>query len=371
MPGKHLSSLLVKPAGADCNLDCEYCFFLDRDATVPAPRMAADVLEAMTRQALAGAGPEMSFCWQGGEPTLMGLDFYREAVALQRRHAAGRRIENSLQTNGLLIDDEWAAFLREEDFLVGLSIDGPEAVHDRYRRSRNGAGSWSLVREKAKLLLDAGVKTNALVVVNDHSARFPAEIYGFLKETGLSWMQFIPCVEPDPADPARPASYSVSGEAWGRFQCELFDLWWEDLDGLTPAAEVRGFDAALRHHLGMPSSLCTHRETCGDYLVVMHDGGVYPCDFFVSPARRLGNVLEDDLRDLLNSPAQTAFGRAKADLPPGCLACEWRPRCHGGCPKDRRVDPVRRLSHLCEGERTFFAHADTRLAELAAQMEQR
>lgn len=319
--------------------------------------MSGQVLEVLTRQALDAPGRRISFCWQGGEPTLMGLSFFREAVRLQQRYGTGKEIENSLQTNGLLIDAEWAAFLRENGFLVGLSLDGPEHVHDHYRKHRGGAGSWKAVREKARLLLDAEVPVNALTVVNDYSAQFAEEIYRFHQDLGLTWMQFIPCVE--------PASCSVSGPDYGRFLTTLFDLWWDDLDGVTPATQIRFFDAALRPHLAKPSSLCTQRETCGDYLVVEHDGSVYSCDFYVTAGHRLGSVLEDDLLLLLHSPEQVEFGRAKADRHEECGPCEWLLMCFGGCPKDRRADATGGLSHLCEGYRTFFAHAHDRLAELA------
>ncbi len=375
MHTKILNTLLVKPAGPDCNLACDYCFYLGKaSALAPAAgeqvrrRMSLPVLETMTRQALSTASPQVSFTWQGGEPTLMGVKFFEQALRFQQAYGAGKAIENSLQTNGLLIDKEWAAFLRQRNLLVGLSLDGPEHVHDRYRKHRDGSGSWQTVLDRAGLLLDQGVQVNALIVVNDYSVQFAQEIYEFHKALGLTWMQFIPCVEPDPADPAKASGASVSGPEYGRFLMRLFDLWWDDLEGTSPVTQIRLFDASLHPYLGLPSSLCLFRPTCGDYLVVEHNGDVYPCDFFVEPRWRLGNLLEHDLLTILNSPAQEGFGQDKGERAESCQTCEWLPLCWGGCPKDWRVEPNRNRTYLCEGYKMFFPYAHERLEVLAARV---
>jgi len=371
---RSLQSLLIKPAGPDCNLACTYCFYLEKAglfADRPVHRMDEAVLEAMIRRALSPASPQFSFGWQGGEPTLMGLDFFRRAVELQEKYGGGRRISNTLQTNGMLIDAAWAAFLKAHRFLVGLSLDGPAHVHNHYRKKRDGSNTWEQVMAAARVMLDHGVEVNALVVVNDYSVNFAKEIYQFHKELGLPWMQFIPCVERDPADPSRPAPFSVSAEAFGEFMMTLFDLWWADLHGLTPATNIRFFDAVFHHYMEVPPPMCTLAEACGDYLVVEHNGDVYPCDFFVEAQHRLGNVMDDDLNTLFQSPQQRAFGRAKSSRHENCQSCPWLRLCWGGCPKDRIDESAPGLSHLCEGYKLFFAHAHDRFSDLTRRFKAR
>ncbi|MCK5149012.1 anaerobic sulfatase maturase [bacterium] len=374
MSSKILNSLLIKPAGPDCNLACKYCFYLEKadlfgDRRVH--RMDEAVLESMIKQALSGPAMDFSFGWQGGEPTLMGLVFFRKVVEFQKRYGQGRRVSNSLQTNGILIDEDWGVFLKEYQFLVGLSLDGPEHIHDHYRKKRDGSGSWRQVMESARLMLDLGVEVNALVVVNDYSVQFPEEIYQFHKDLGLNWMQFIPCVESDVSDPSQPAECAVSGVAFGKFLMTLFDLWWADLDGLTPGTNLRFFDAVLHHYVSVPPPLCTLKQVCGDYLVVEHNGNVYPCDFYVEKDYLLGNVLDDDINTLSQSAQQEAFGRAKSKRHDDCQTCEWLRLCWGGCPKDRIGDSEPGLSHLCEGYQLFFAHAHERFTDLAQRFKRR
>jgi len=366
---KTLDSLLIKPAGPDCNLACGYCFYRDKAGLFPETprhRMSLEVLEETVRQAMAAGARQVNFGWQGGEPTLMGLDFFRRAVELQARYAEGRRAANGLQTNGLLLDREWARFLRENGFLVGLSLDGPEHVHDRYRRSAGGVGTWRAVVDRARMLLEEKVQTNALVVVNDHSVKFPREIYAFLKELGLTHMQFIPCVEADPEDPGRAAPFSVGGEEFGPFLRTVFDLWSGDIVDGVATTSVRFFDSVFYSYVGLTPPECTLLAECGGYLVVEHNGDVYSCDFFVEEAWKLGNVLSGRLDHMLNSARQREFGRRKADLPGKCRACRWLPRCRGGCPKDRLRDPRDAgLNHFCRAYEMIFEHADARLRELA------
>jgi uncharacterized protein len=368
---KPLNSLLIKPAGPDCNLACGYCFYLEKAALfnqTKVHRMSLDILEEMTRQAMAGGGAYMSFGWQGGEPTLMGLDFYQHAVDFQQKYGQGRIIGNGLQTNGILIDGNWAAFLKKYQFLVGLSLDGPEHVHDKYRVTRTAAGTWRKVVDSAKCMLDAGVDVNALTVLNDYSVQFPEEIYKFHKEIGLMHQQYIPCVESDPENPEKAAAFSVSADAYGQFLCTMFDLWLADFVDGEPRTSIRLFDSVFYHYVGMTPPDCTLLPECGVYVVIEHNGDVYACDFFVETKWRLGNIADDNLEELLNSDKQRAFGQVKSTLHADCRHCEWLRYCHGGCPKDRiRDSRDDRLSHFCAAYKMFYAHADDSMKALATE----
>jgi len=368
---KPLNSVLVKPAGPDCNLGCEYCFYLDKSRLFPdkGHRMSEPVLKALVRQVMRAGSRQVSFGWQGGEPTLMGVDFYRRAIEYQRRFgAAGQIVGNGLQTNGILIDAEWAQFLREAKFLVGLSLDGPQHVHDRYRKYKSGAPCWEQVARARDVLLQAGVAVNALVVVNDHSAQFAREIYEYHQQNGLEYMQFIPCLERDAGNPAGIAPYSVTAAAFGRFLCEVFDLWSADFRSGRPTTFIRWFDSVFYSYVGLAAPECTLLPECGIYTVVEHNGDVYACDFFVEPEWKLGNIMNDQLTDLLNSPLQNKFGAQKAVLPPECGECPWLTHCCCGCPRDRQSNPATRGSnHYCAAYKLFFEHADARLRQLAEQ----
>ncbi len=370
---KVLTSLLVKPSGPDCNLDCSYCFYLEKSELFPGSkhRMSTETLEIMVRQAMEQCGPSLSIAWQGGEPTLMGLPWFQQAVEYQKRYGDGKSVGNGLQTNGLLLDKPWAHFLNEYRFLVGLSIDGPQHVHDKYRITVGRKGSWQTVADKAALLMDSGVETNALVVVTDYSAGHAEEIYQYLKELGFRHLQFIPCVETDPKDRTKAADYSVSAEAYGRFLITIFDLWKKDFVDSRPTMSVRYFDSVFHKYVGMTAPDCTLGRTCGTYVVVEHNGDVYSCDFFVEPSWKLGNLATDRLVDMLNSPRQETFGRWKADLPEMCRSCQWLRNCWGGCTKDRIRDPqMTDPNHFCRSYMMFFEHADAELTSLALQWRQ-
>ncbi len=366
-----LQDVLVKPAGPDCNMDCGYCFYLEKLGLYPETathRMSHDVLEVLIRKVMGGATEQVVFSWQGGEPTLMGLDFYRRVVMLQQRFGRGQTVGNGLQTNGLLLDRTWARFLADYRFLVGLSLDGPEHVHDRYRVTAAGRGTWAAVIDAAGVLQDAGVAVNALSVVTDYSAQFPEEIYSHHKELGLDHMQFVPCVETHAENPERAAEFSLTARRYGSFLCRLFDLWLEDFVEGKPTTSVRFFDAILHRYLGQEPPDCTLRRQCGDYLVVEHNGDVFSCDFFVEPKWLLGNVVHDNLQALLNSDRQAAFGCLKSSLPPKCVTCEWLHLCTGGCTKDRIRDPGDHgLNHFCEAYLRFFDHADAGFRRLAEE----
>jgi len=329
--------------------------------------MNPTVLRTMTEQVLDEGAGRVSFGWQGGEPTLMGLDFFRKAFAFQQQYAGpGQIIDNTFQTNGLLIDKEWAVFLRDANILTGLSLDGPDHIHNHYRTLKNGKGTWEQVVRARDTLLEADTDVNALIVVNDYSVRFAEDIYNFHKNGGLTYMQFIPCVETDAADPDRAAPFSVSAEAYGRFLCTLFDLWQSDFLDDKPTTFIRFFDAVFFSYVDMLPPECTLLPECGLYVVVEHNGDVFSCDFFVDQEHFLGNVMEQNLADMLNGATQYQFGRAKADLPEPCPDCPWLIHCRGGCPKDRTRDPRDKgQNHFCRSFQIFFEHADQRLKEMA------
>lgn len=366
---KILTSLLIKPSGPDCNLNCTYCFYLDKSELFPEEkthRMSVKVLEELIKQTMIQSPPQISFGWQGGEPTLMGLSFFRKAVEFQEKYGKGKSVGNGLQTNGILINQEWANFLAKYNFLVGLSLDGPEHIHNHYRITKNGKGTWSKVHNSAKLLLNSGVATNALVVVNDYSVNFPEEIYNYHKELGLNYMQFIPCVETDPTNKNKAAEFSVSDEKYGEFLNKIFDLWHEDIKDGDAAVSVRYFDSVFHRYVGMEAPECTLAKECGTYLTVEHNGDVYSCDFFVENDWKLGNVLTHKLDEMLNSTRQETFGNMKAELPEECKTCKWLMKCHGGCTKDRIRDPQDKGSnHFCLSYKMFFEHADEKLTVLA------
>lgn len=368
---KKLNSLLIKPAGPDCNLSCHYCFYLKKNILFPETklhRMSLEILEETIRQAMSQGSSEIYFGWQGGEPTLMGLDFFKQAVAFQLKYGKNQLITNGFQTNGLLINKEWAQFFHDFKFLVGLSLDGTRHIHDHYRQHSSGQGSWSKVVDKAKLLLDSEVATNALVVVNDYSSRFPEEIYEFLKSFGLTYMQFIPCLEPDPEKPGQPTSFSVSAEQYGDFLIKLFDLWKADFKNGQPTTYIRNFESLAFAYAGLTPPDCTLLKECGDYVVVENNGDVYSCDFFVQPEWKLGNVLEKRLIDMLNSAIQKKFGQRKSLLPKECKKCPWLIYCRGGCPKERGYHPHPEKSFFCESYQRFFGQTRTFFTEITKNL---
>jgi len=367
---KSLTSILVKPNGPDCNMACTYCFYRRKKTMFgngDLHRMSERVLEQIIRQLMEQSGTEVSLTWQGGEPTLMGIPFYQKAVAFEQQYGRGQVVGNGFQTNGLFLDTNWAGFFREYRFLIGLSLDGPRHVHDYYRRTLGGAGTWSQTVERAKMLLDEGVATNALIVVNDYSVQYPDEIYDFHKDLGLTFMQFIPCVE-SLGDGNSVAPFSVTSRAYGTFLCRLFDRWRGDFRNGEPGTSVRFFDSLFYTYVGLTPPQCILRKECGDYLVVEHNGDVYACDFFVEPAWKLGNVMDTRLIDMLNGKKQTRFGMKKAVLPRACLSCPWIEQCRGGCPKDRSRIPLSHgLNYLCEGLKAFFEYADPHFQGMAVE----
>ncbi|MBL7066528.1 MAG: anaerobic sulfatase maturase [Candidatus Marinimicrobia bacterium] len=365
---KPLSNILIKPAGPDCNLACDYCFYLDKTGLFQKKskhRMSVEVLRELMRQLLQQGTQQISVAWQGGEPTLMGVDFFRKAVEFQNQYAAGKVVGNSLQTNGLLIDDRWTSFLREHHSLVGLSIDGPQHIHDHYRKDRGGRGSWEKVVAAATLMLENDVEVNALSTINAYSVNYPDEIYDYLKALGFRFMQFIPIVETS-ENGGGVAPYSVAPRDYGDFLIRLFDRWLADFEYGEPTTSIRYFESLFYRYVNMQPPDCTLMEHCGPYVVVEYNGDVYACDFFVEPAWRLGNIMKNRLIDLLNSPRQQEFGNQKAELPKKCRNCPWFSFCFGGCPKDRIRDKrTKGLNYFCESVTIFLEYADLRFRRLA------
>lgn len=368
---KPLNSVLIKPAGPDCNMACSYCFYLEKKdlfADQKVHRMSEKILEEMVKQTLQQGGREVSFGWQGGEPTLMGIPFFQKAVDFQKKYSRGQTIGNGFQTNGLLINKDWAKFFKEYNFLVGISLDGPEHVHDFYRALQGGGKTWKRIEDNAKLLLDAGVAVNALSVVNNYSVQYPEEIYNYHKSLGINFMQFIPIVETDPNDPAKAADFSVSEKEYGKFLNKLFDLWQADFEKGVPKTSIRLFDSVFFSYVDLIPPDCSLMKECGVYVVVEHNGDIFSCDFFVEPECKLGNIKENKLIDLLNSEKQLAFGKQKSNLPDECVNCKWLKYCRGGCPKDRVRDPRdNNLCHFCEAFKMFFKHSDAAFKELAEE----
>ena len=382
-PGYHV---LAKPSGATCNLDCTYCFFLSKEALYPGShfRMADDVLELYIRQLIeAQAEPYVTIAWQGGEPTLMGLDFFRRAMELvERFRRPGMVVEHTIQTNGTLLTSEWADFFREHRFLVGLSMDGPPALHDAYRVDKGGKPTHAKVLRAARLLAAHEVDVNILCTVHAANADHPLEVYRYFRdELGARFLQFIPIVERATVEtlplanagwgersPDRPlytqagslvTERSVTAEGWGRFMQAIFGEWVVRDVGTV---FVQLFDAALASWLGAPPAVCIFAETCGTALALEHNGDLYSCDHFVEPRYRLGNIRERHLLELVATPEQLQFGRDKRDtLPRYCRECPVRFACHGECPRNRFIrtpDGEPGLNYLCAGYRAFFLHVD-------------
>lgn len=347
-------SLLIKPAGPDCNAGCRYCFYrsADRHFGRGEHRMSTDVLGALTHKLLNLSLPVSQFSWQGGEPTLMGLDFFEQVVALQMQLGCdGQSVANTIQTNALLLDERWVGFLAKYRFLVGVSLDGPAEIHDQNR----GKGTHQSVVTAADMLKRHGVPFNILTVVSRVNEDRGAEVYRWLREQGYSYLQFIPAVETD--SHGNPLPFAPSPEGYGRFMCEVFDAWLNE-DG-PGKVYVRWFESLLCHLAGMPAGNCILGRRCDQYLVIEHNGDVFPCDFFVRPDMRLGNILESDLADLAESQHRRQFARAKAQIPTICRQCDYLNVCNGGCLKDRErsCGNFDGPSYLCPSYRSFYSHA--------------
>jgi serine-type anaerobic sulfatase-maturating enzyme len=394
--------VMAKPSGSTCNLDCKYCFYLSKETLPGGPgkgEMDDETLETFIRSYIDGVtGPEVVFSWQGGEPTLRGLDFFRRVVALQKKYAkSNQRIENDLQTNGLLINDEWAAFLKEHRFLVGLSIDGPRELHNKFRVNKGGAPTFDKVMAAAQKLLSFGVRFNTLTCVHRFNASRPLDVYRFLRrELDSTYIQFIPIIQKKgfettapqtwdtsslpmlgsaEARPDHPNSvvtdWSVDPMEYGYFLSRVFDEWRRKDFGRVLVSQI---ETLVAQHLGLPSQVCIYSEFCGKGVAVEHDGSVYACDHYVYPEYRVGTIGEKSLDEMVFSPTQVKFGYAKSEsLPQYCRSCPYLTDCWGECPKNRLIrtpDGEPGLNYLCAGLRRFFKHALPEVERIAAAIHQ-
>ncbi len=376
---KHLG-VLIKPASSVCNLNCTYCFYLEKDALYPwkdRPRLSLETFRTFVEQFAAVNGPNMSFAWQGGEPTVMGLDFFRHAVdeQISAAKASGPgpiwHVSNALQTNGTLLDDEWAAFLHEYDWLVGVSCDGPPEWHDHYRVDRGGRETHQRVLRGIGHLRDRKVEFNVLTVVNHVNVQRPRELFHYLVEQGFDNLQFIPLAEPLPGHSSiqdgGPSPFSITPEEYGKFLNETFDAW---LAYGYERIRIRFFDNVLQMLLGLSPNVCQLAASCGDYVVLEHNGDVYPCDFFVENEWKLGNILEEPLSELVASERFRAFARQKRKLHSDCLVCRWRPLCHGECPRYRITNAGSAdstLPYFCSSYKDFYGQSFERIQAVAAE----
>ena len=365
--------VLAKPVGASCNLRCKYCYYLEKAhlyRNAPARVMSDELLERFVQEYIqAQTMSQVLFTWHGGEPLMRPLSFYRKAVALQERYAFGRQIDNTIQTNGTLLTDEWCEFFKEHNWLVGISIDGPQEFHDEYRRTASDKPSWQKVMRGIRLLRKHGVEWNAMAVVNDFNAGYPLEFYHFFKEMGAKYIQFAPVVERMAAhsdgrhlatlvDQECPvADFSVSPAQWGDFLCAIFDEWVRHDVGQT---YVEIFDCTLANWVGERPGICVYAKECGHAGVMGFNGDVYSCDHFVFPEYKLGNIRDRTLVEMLYGEQQRQFSCIKhASLPKQCKECEWEFACHGECPKNRFVNDRYGnpgLNYLCSGYRHFYEH---------------
>lgn len=380
-------NLMIKPAGSLCNLNCSYCYYLDKAGLYSGvePRMTESVLEECIRKYILESEVEdVTFCWHGGEPLVMGLDFYRKAVELEKKYQGGKRVHNTIQTNGTLLTKEWAGFFRDNDFLVGLSLDGPAFIHDRYRKDKGGAPTFDKVMRSVKMMQDCGTQFNTLSTVNKESEGHALEIYHFLKGIGSHYMQFLPVIEHTlkragkdyivhPGTPgSRIAPWSVSSIGFGKFLCDIFDEWVCSDIGIW---FVNQFDCALSMWCGVNPGTCAYAETCGGNSIIEHNGDVYACDHFVYPEYKLGNILQDSLKDMMTCEKQLKFGIDKRNsLPRKCLRCKYYFACRGECPKHRfssTESGETGLSALCEGYFKFYSHVEPYMEKMKECLEHR
>ena len=381
--------VMLKPAGAHCNLACKYCYYLEKNKLYPTAQrhlMSDEMLEQFTREYIeAQTMNQVLFTWHGGEPLLRSIDFYRKALSLQQKYAGGRRIDNVIQTNGTLLTDEWCEFFAQNHWLVGISIDGPQPYHDHYRLTAAGKPSWQKVMQGIKLLKKHGVEWNAMAVVNTYNANHPLEFYRFFKENGCQFLQFTPIVErlTRHEDGRTLASFadkdeislseaSVTPEQWGYFLCAIFDEWVrKDVGKIF----VEIFDCTLANWMGISPGICAYSKECGHAGVMEHNGDVYSCDHFVFPEYKLGNIRDHSLIDMLYGEQQQEFSRLKhSSLPRQCKECDMEFACHGECPKNRFMKDKygdSGLNYLCPGYYHYYQHVapymDYMKQELMAQ----
>ncbi len=353
-----ITSLLIKPASAVCNLDCAYCFYLDREAdpykSLPARRMSMDTLERLVDTYLFYSYPNSTFAFQGGEPTLAGLDFFTKLVELQQRYGRdGQNVSNALQTNAVLLDDNWAQLFRQYNWLLGVSLDGPEEINDAYRFNKAGHGTWKQVMRSVECLQKNKVDFNILCVLNQANVGKAKELYRFYKSLGIDNIQFIPLAEFNPDGSRMP--FTITAEEYGKFLVEMFDLWWPDRRKIR----IRFFDNIAESVAGMKPGSCTMHETCDSYVVVEYNGDIYPCDFFVEGSWKLGNITLDSWSEIARRTRRYSFAQKKTLAHPECQACDWQSICHGGCPKFRHgpQGQFEDLDYFCQAYKMIYARA--------------
>ena len=381
-------SLITKPTGSLCNLRCNYCFYLEKQNLYSGEkisRMPDNLLEEYVRQYIDSQPvPQVNFVWQGGEPSLMGIEFYKKALAFQRKYVAGKQIENSFQTNGILLNDEWCRFFHDNRFLVGISIDGPKALHDKYRQTRDNRPTFDKVLHAIELLNKHKVEFNTLSVVNDYNVNYPLEVYRFLKSIGSHYMQFTPVVERvsnenqnkglrllsnEERDDAVVTDWSVDALGYGKFLTAIFDEWVKKDVGQY---FVQMFDATLANWVSVQPGVCTMAKKCGNAGVIERNGDVYSCDHFVFPEYYLGNIRKENLKEMMNSVTQQMFGDNKfSRLPEQCKECSYLTQCWGECPKNRFLTTDQGeygLNYLCEGLKYFFSHVTPAMEFMANEI---
>jgi len=358
-----ITSVLVKPVSADCNLACQYCFYSSKAALYPETKrhmMSEYVLRWLTAQVMGLSYERVSFCWQGGEPTLAELEFYQKAVKYQDLFGLpGQIVENSLQTNGTLIDKEWAKFLARYNFLVGVSLDGSQEVHDHYRKDHAGGSSYKRVMSGIEWLKRYDVDFNILVLLNSYNVRHPKELYQFLIKQDFQYLQFIPCVEKNRGD-IGIADFSITPEQYGQFLCTVFDMWTiEEI----PQVYIREFEDILIAYVTGEAPICTFSRECNKYIVVEYNGDVYPCDFYVEPRWLLGNLIKQPLEEIVAGEKFTEFRSRKAKITQKCGGCPWLEYCHGGCPKHWSVLDLDR-NYFCSSYQMLFKHSHHKFLRL-------
>ena len=357
--------LLIKPVAADCNMACSYCFYRPKNSLFAPGRhkMSLDILDHIVGDYMSYRFDPAVFIWQGGEPTLAGLGFFEKAVEFEQKYGhSGQKVGNAFQTNGILINKAWADFLHEYRFLVGMSIDGPRDIHDASRPTLAGKGSFDGVMRAADLLRGRGVAVNVLAVVSKANVGKGGEVYKFFRREGFADLQFIPCLERDSS--GKPADFSPTPKQYGRFLCDVFDAWIED--GF-PQVMLREFENFISCAAGIGPTVCVFSQRCGSYLLIEHNGDVYPCDFFVEPRWKIGNVSESPLSDFLRVKREQDFLLMKPYPDKGCIECQWWRFCHGGCVKDW-IDPngkASKKSYFCESYKMFLSHAEKDLRQIA------
>ena len=361
-------TLLIKPSGSDCNIDCRYCFYKDRHSEFGhgKQRMSEEVLEKLVGDYMRQGFPVSGFAWQGGEPTLMGVDFFRRAVELQKKYGSpGQQVSNTLQTNGVLLDYDWCRFFCDNKFLLGISIDGPKEFHDRYRLDHSGKGTFDRVIRGIETCRKHKVQFSALVLLNNNNVQQPDALFEFCIENELTYLQFIPCVETDPATGGQ-AEFSITPRQYGDFLCRLFDLWY---NYGPEKLNIREFDSLITHYVMGRHTICTYSKQCAGFVVIEHTGDAFCCEFFVEPQWRLGNILETPLEKLAADSKKRIFARDKEKLCNKCLVCRHLDICRGGCVKDRtrwNDGDDKRESYFCESYRQFFDYTLPRFMQIAA-----